>query len=301
MPQPPQQQQQHHLPPPPQQQQNLQIQHRSPEAFPPPRGHVPMINKAYPSKREIKKFTIEVNLAEACMVTEYVDWSEQPIYFSRDDHPPSVPRPGHTALVVEAQIDGFNMGKVLMDGGSGLNLLFASTLKVMGIPPGALAKRDTQFHGVIPMLPALAKISLEVIFGKPGNFRKERLEFEVVELESQYHAILGRPAFAKFMPVPHYTYLKLKMPGNNDTPLTIHGSFLRSDNCDREFQRMCQHFGHKDEHKAPAALVDHSKPPEEGRPPAAEEFIPAQQTHAKQVHPTDQDKTVNVSKSLTEA
>src|SRR3954463_5446309 len=122
------------------------------------------------------------------------------------------------------------MGKVLMNGGSGLNLLFASTLKVMGIPHKALAKTDTQFHGVIPTLPAepLGKISLEVIFGKPGNFRKEQLEFKVVDWESQYHAILGRQAFAKFMAVPHYTYLKLKMPGNNGTPLTIHGSFLQS-------------------------------------------------------------------------
>src|SRR4051794_13065150 len=103
------------------------------------------------------------------------------------------------------------MGKVFMDGGSGLNLLFARTLKVMGIPPEALAKTDKQFHGVIPTLPAepLGKISLEVIFGKPGNIRKERLEFEVFDLESQYHAILGRPAFAKFMAVPHYTYMKL--------------------------------------------------------------------------------------------
>src|SRR3954453_22756004 len=127
MQQPPQQQQQHHLPQPPPQQQNLQIQHHAPEAFPPPRGHVLMINKAYPSKREMKKFTREVNLAKACMATEYVDWSEQPIYFSRDDQPLSVPRPGHATLVVEAQIGGFNMGKILMDGGSGLNLLFANT------------------------------------------------------------------------------------------------------------------------------------------------------------------------------
>src|SRR3954466_7167088 len=109
-----------------------------------------MINKAYPSKREMKKFTREVNLAKACMVTKYVDWSEQPIYFSRDDHPPSIPRPGHAALVVGDQIGGFNIGKFLMDGGSGLNLLFASTLKVTGIPPEALAKTDMHFHDVIP-------------------------------------------------------------------------------------------------------------------------------------------------------
>ena len=52
------------------------------------------------------------------------------------------------------------------------------------------------------------------------------------------------------MAVPHYAYLQLKMPGNNGTPLTIHGSFLRSDNCDKEFNRIAQRFGMKNEHRA---------------------------------------------------
>jgi hypothetical protein len=39
------------------------------------------------------------------------------------------------------------------------------------------------------------------------------------------------------MAVPHYSYLKLKMPG----------SFSRSDNCDREFQKMAAKFGVKQE------------------------------------------------------
>src|SRR3954469_23917729 len=128
------------------------------------------------------------------------------------------------------------MSKVFIDGGSGLNLLFASTLRAMGIATGALSASDTAFHGIIPTEPAypLGKISLMVLFGEPSNFRKERLEFEVVDWVSQYHAILGRPAFAKFLAVPHYAYLKLKMPGNNGTRLTVHGSFLRFYNCDKE-------------------------------------------------------------------
>src|SRR4051794_8285545 len=84
------------------------------------------------------------------------------------------------------------------------------------------------------------------LFSVSQDFRKERLEFEVVDWESQYHAILGRPAFAKFMVVPHYAYLKLKMPGKNGTPLTVHGSFLRSDNCDKEFNHLAHRFGAKD-------------------------------------------------------
>jgi hypothetical protein len=76
---------------------------------------------------------------------------------------------------------------------------------------------------------------LNVVFEKPDNFSKETIEFEVMYRESQYHAILGRPAYAKFMAVPHYVYLKLKMPDNNATNIMVHRSFSRSHNCDQEF------------------------------------------------------------------
>jgi hypothetical protein len=35
------------------------------------------------------------------------------------------------------------------------------------------------------------------------NYRTEFIKFEVANFESSYHAILGRPALAKFMVVPH--------------------------------------------------------------------------------------------------
>jgi hypothetical protein len=143
-----------------------------------------------------------------------------------------------------------------MDGGSGLNLLFASTIKAMGIMADMLQESDMGFHDIISTLRAyrLGKLSLDVIFGKPDNFRRERLEFEVVNWESQYHAILGRPAYAKFMAIPHYAYLKLKMPGNNGTTITVHVSFSRLDNCDMDFQKIASKFGVKQENKTLAIL-----------------------------------------------
>ena len=83
---------------------------------------------------------------------------------------------------------------------------------------------------------------MDVIFGEPTNFRRKKIKFEVLDWPSQYHAILGRPAFARFMAVPHYAYLKLKMPGPAGT-ITIHGSFKRSDSCDKEFNRISELFG----------------------------------------------------------
>ena len=45
-----------------------------------------------------------------------------------------------------------------------------------------------------------------------SNYRVEHMNFYVADFNTTYHAILGRPAMAKFMAIPHYAHLVLKMP-----------------------------------------------------------------------------------------
>jgi hypothetical protein len=59
------------------------------------------------------------------------------------------------------------------------------------------------------------------------NYRTEYIKFEVADFESSYHAILSRPVLAKFMVVPHYVYLLLKMPGKTGI-LTFRGNLKKS-------------------------------------------------------------------------
>jgi hypothetical protein len=51
--------------------------------------------------------------------------------------------------------------------------------------------------------------------------------FEVVDLGSPYHALLGRPAFAMFMASTHIAYLNMKMSGPNGI-VTITGNYKTS-------------------------------------------------------------------------
>ena len=51
-----------------------------------------------------------------------------------------------------------------------------------------------------------------VLFDTMKHFRVDYVNFLIADFNVAYHAILGRPALAKFMVVPHYTYLVLKMP-----------------------------------------------------------------------------------------
>jgi hypothetical protein len=131
-----------------------------------------------------------------------------------------------------------------MDTGSAINLIYAKTLRAMHISLEFLKPADCSFHGIVPGSAnyLLGRIALNIFFGNRQNYRREKLDFEVMDWPSQYHAILGRSMFSRFMAVPHYTYLVLKMPGPRGI-ITVKGSFELSDLCDKEFYKMAQNFG----------------------------------------------------------
>jgi hypothetical protein len=82
---------------------------------------------------------------------------------------------------------------------------------------------DEPFYGVVPDKTAypIGRVCLLVTFGTEENFRTEYLTFEVADFRSSYHAILGRPMLAKFMAIPHHTYLIMKMPAPNGIPSVL--------------------------------------------------------------------------------
>jgi hypothetical protein len=116
--------------------------------------------------------------------------------------------------------------KVQMDGGSGFNIMYAEMLDAMGINQSCIRPIGVPFHGIVLGKQAipLGQIDLPVTFGDPANYRMETLTFEVVGFHGSYHAILGRLCYAKFVAVPSYTYLKLKMPGPRGV-ITVGTSF----------------------------------------------------------------------------
>jgi hypothetical protein len=189
---------------------------------------------ARPSRRHEKLIRREVMNADVAKPS-YLKWPEVLITFNRKDHPDNVPQPGSYPLVVAPLFKSIRIHKVLMDGGSGINVLYASTLDKMGIPRSALRPSTVPFHGVVRGIEALplGQIDLPVTFGDVQNFRIETLTFEVVGFSRTYHAILGRPACAKFMDVPNYMYLKLKIPGPKGI-ITVGPTYQHAYECDAE-------------------------------------------------------------------
>jgi hypothetical protein len=184
----------------------------------------------------VQKLTLREILSVEPAIQGPLRYSDVPISFSREDQWTSFSELGKFPLVLDPVVADSQLTRVLIDGGSGLNLLFVSTLKKMGLDISKMVTRSKAlFYGIISGNAAtpIGSVVPPVTFGTKENYRTEYIKFEVVNFESSYHAILSRPALAKFMGVPYYVYRLLKMPGKTGV-LAFCGDLKKSYDCDQE-------------------------------------------------------------------
>ena len=130
-----------------------------------------MIYATHVPKRERKSALRDVYVVEP-VAPNFNPWSSCLITFDRSDHPTSIRHGRFAALVLDPIIDGFHLTRVLMDGGSSLNLLYQDIVRKMGIDPSRIKPTKTTFKGVIPGVEAscTGSFTLEVVYGSPDNF-----------------------------------------------------------------------------------------------------------------------------------
>ncbi|KAI4975564.1 hypothetical protein ZWY2020_049171 [Hordeum vulgare] len=233
----------------------------------------------------------------------YLHWSEQTISWSREDHPPRVDNLGDLALVVAPQVGGYTLSKVLMDGGSSINILYFDIFQRMNLLEKDLMPSTTVFHGIVPGKSAypIGRVRLTVAFGTAQNYRSESLIFEVVKLKSPYHALFGRPAYARFMARPCYVYLKLKMPGPKG-PITVEGDRRIAKECEEgdaayaEVACAAEELKHHRANAEPADMSPLKKPTTDAESPL--KFKPTDDTKTIDFVPGDSSKKFTIGTGL---
>src|SRR6266536_663258 len=190
-----------------------------------------------------------------------------------------------------------------MDGGSSINILYYDTFRRMSLTDKDLKPSSTVFHGVLLGKSAypVGKISLEVAFGDDHDSRAEKLTFEVVKIKSPYHALFGRPAYAKFKARPCYVYLQLKMPGHKGT-ITVHGNRKIAMECEEggaayaEFVCATEELKFYKDNVDPTDMTPLKKPTTEHDPLL--KFKSADDTKLVDFVPGDSSKQFNISANL---
>jgi hypothetical protein len=124
-----------------------------------------------PTRRSQKATRCEVLNIEPAVPTPLM-WLEVPITFSRADQWRSFSEPRRFPLVLKPVVMGSRLNKVLIDGGSGLNVLFTKTLKKMKLDiTHMLTKSTSPFYGIVPRNAAIPLVqwSCQLPSGKPGR------------------------------------------------------------------------------------------------------------------------------------
>jgi hypothetical protein len=98
-------------------------------------------------------------------------WSHIPITFSEEDVKLQG-FPHNDALVIEANIASWTLGKLLVNNGSSANIIFADAFDKMGLSKDLLQPPDTPLSGFGGRdIHALGKVVLPVSFGTIQNAR----------------------------------------------------------------------------------------------------------------------------------
>jgi hypothetical protein len=139
-------------------------------------------------------------------------WRSTTIFFGPSDCPENMAGAGVLPLVTAPTIANIKLHDVLIDGGAGLNVISYAAFKQLQIPESRLdLSCPLSRVGPQPIYP-VGTISLPVTFGMEVNFRTESVQFDIVEVNLPFNAIIGRLALYWFMAVTHYGYRVLKMP-----------------------------------------------------------------------------------------
>jgi hypothetical protein len=130
-------------------------------------------------------------------------WLDYPITFTRVDQWLNFDHPGKYPLLVDLVIRESRVKKVLVDGGSNINVTFPRTLLGLGVALKELHESDTPFFGIVSTEGEypLGHIYMPITFGTSENYRTEFLRFEVASFDYEYNAIISRPGLAKFMAI----------------------------------------------------------------------------------------------------
>jgi hypothetical protein len=150
-------------------------------------------------------------------------WSHIPITFSQEDLQLK-DYPHNDAMVISCLIKGFLVHNVLVDTGSAADIIFAKAFRQMQEPDDKIHDATHPHCGFRGrQIVALGRITMPITFGYVHNTGTEHVDFDIVDMEYPYNAIIGRGTLNAFEAILHLAYLCMKIPSDQG-PIVVHGS-----------------------------------------------------------------------------
>jgi hypothetical protein len=188
----------------------------------------------FDTKRQKRDHYRSVNHVDVIGPVVQTKWSHVSLTFdARDVDLRSAPH--IDAMVINCNVAGWDLHKVLVDNGSQADIIFLHAFDRMGISHSLLKPSDNPLYGfgdkgTFPM----GKIELPLSFGVAPNARSEQVTFDIVDMVYPYNAIMGRGSINKFEVAIHGLHLCMKILGPQGV-ITVHGNQQAARNIERDF------------------------------------------------------------------
>nr|KYP43650.1 hypothetical protein KK1_034878 [Cajanus cajan] len=139
---------------------------------------------------------------------------------------------GDDPVVISAIVMGYNVKRVLIDQGSSADILFWETFEGMKIPNDRLIPYAGTLVGFAgDQVIARGYVDLETTFGQGAQMKTVVVRYLVVNAQSSYSILIGRPTLNKLGAVVSTSHLKVKYSLPNSTVGTLR--------VDQEVARKC--------------------------------------------------------------
>ncbi|KAL2512216.1 Reverse transcriptase domain-containing protein [Abeliophyllum distichum] len=161
-----------------------------------------------------------------------------PISFTEEDMR-GVHYPHCDALVVRAVVARNGLGRMLVDNGSSVNIIFSSTYEQMNIDVPLEPSTEPLYGFTGDCVTPKGIICLAVTMGEEPLAAHTFMEFLVVDRRSAYHGVLGRPALKELWAVTSIHHLCMKFSTEGGIA-TIRGNQPKARKCYRNALRKAE-------------------------------------------------------------
>ncbi|XP_014511777.1 uncharacterized protein LOC106770485 [Vigna radiata var. radiata] len=125
-------------------------------------------------------------------------------------------------MVITARITQYDVSKVLIDQGSSVNILYWSTFQKMEFLEDVVAPFNEQILGFAKeRVDTREYLDLRTQLGTGERSKELRIRFLLVEANTAYNALLGRPCLNAFRAIVSTPHLAMKFPSEKGSICTV--------------------------------------------------------------------------------
>ncbi|CAL8998086.1 unnamed protein product, partial [Prunus brigantina] len=190
---------------------------------------------AGPSNRSVKQYVRAAHYPQVFGIESdrhrkfaKVGW--EPITFSEEEEE-GIIYPHDDPMIIRAEIADYDVGRVLIDTGSSVNVIFTDAFRGLGIADSMVNRQITpllSFSG--DLVQPVGSISLPIAFGVAPRKTMTYDQFLIVDCPTAYNVIIGRTAFTRVKAHLSPHMLLMKFPTCNGTG-SVRGDQLSARTC----------------------------------------------------------------------